>query len=348
MKLKLKQRVATQRAAADIARLFSDRLSPSDEQRISRWRNRSQPYRDDFLDTLNALDDFEKLENDPDLLALINQQKSKIKTPTMHGYWPKLAAAALVLLGLWAGYRGISCSSVEPQNVLRYVTRIGEQKTVELKDGSTVTLNTGSELMVDINDNSRRMMLQRGEVFFDVAKDPLRPFSVALGDRAITALGTQFNIRKEPQKFSLAVIEGVVAIHREGESASPTAAKLSAVRGKRVYVRDSSQRRIEAGTIVEFDVAQQELSGYLADDITKISGWRTGILRFDAVPLYLVVKELNRYSGRKILIEDASVIDLELYASVHLSKLDTALSVLERTLPVKVTYYFDRIVIEGK
>lgn len=347
MHIKLKQRRATRCAATDIARLFSERISTADEKQISRRRQGSQPYRESFLDTVHALADFDKLENDPDLLALVGR-KNNIKIRPVQQRWPKLAMAALILLGVGMGFYLAPDSSVEPRNMLRHVTRVGEQKTINLQDGSVITLNTGSELLVDAAGASRRVILQRGEAFFDIASDPERPFSVALGDRVVSVLGTQFNIRKEPQKFTLAVVEGVVAVHREGEAASPSSAKLTATPGKTVQVNDASPRRVEAGMEVEFDIAQQQLSGRLLQDSDNLYSWRTGVIRFDAVPLYKVVKELNRYSGRKILIEDASIIDLRLYASVHLNRLDTALSTLERTLPVNVTYHFDRIVIERK
>ena len=88
-----------------------------------------------------------------------------------------------------------------------------------------------------------------------------------------------------------------------------------------------------------------QLSAYKAANLERLHSWRTGVIRFDAEPLYKVVLELNRYFPKKIMIEDVAVMEMKLYAAVKLDNISVALSVLEHTLPVKVIHQFDRILI---
>ena len=69
------------------------------------------------------------------------------------------------------------------------------------------------------------------------------------------------------------------------------------------------------------------------------------MLRFHREPLYQVVQELNRYTRKKILIEDAAVMEMSVYAAVNVKELDSALNALEQLLPIEITKHYDRIVI---
>ena len=74
-------------------------------------------------------------------------------------------------------------------------------------------LNTGGQLVVDYGAQARRVLLERGEAYFEVAEDRARPFTVDLGLRSVTAVGTAFNVRKDPERFQVAVTDGAVAFH---------------------------------------------------------------------------------------------------------------------------------------
>ena len=110
---------------------------------------------------------------------------------------------------------------------------------------------------------------------------------------------------------------------------------------------DPGQRRVEAGWVVEYDLASNRLTGRQCKDMSHYHQWRTGMLQFSGEPLYKVVGELNRYSAKKILIEDTAIMDLEVYAALRVDRLESALMGLEQGNPIKVSRYFDRIVIVG-
>lgn len=117
--------------------------------------------------------------------------------------------------------------------------------------------------------------------------------------------------------------------------------------GSAVTLNTATQRRVDAGWLAEFHVDRNELTAFQPESMDRYLGWRTGMLRFDREPLHRVVQELNRYARKKILIEDAAVMELSVYASVSVKELNSALDALEQLLAIEITEHYDRIVITG-
>jgi len=90
----------------------------------------------------------------------------------------------------------------------RYSTPVGEIASVPMRDGSKVTLNTDSQIRVTLTDSERRVDLKYGEAFFEVSKDPKRPFVVNAGGKRVIAVGTQFSVRRDANDIQVVVTEG--------------------------------------------------------------------------------------------------------------------------------------------
>ncbi|MGS2723449.1 FecR family protein [Porticoccus sp. GXU_MW_L64] len=331
--------------ADDLAKLFSDQLSEQDAERIGRTLDTGDRYpEEDMAVMVEALQDLPDLATDKDI------QKYLKERPRSQKPWQKFstAVAAIMVIAVVAWQFLWPEPLPEKSHILRYVTGIGEQKTVNLKDGSKLTLNTATQVLVDFNHNRRRIIMDRGEAFFAVAKDPARPFTVELDGRAVTALGTQFNIRKQPDKFTLALVEGQVAIHKSSDSVSGDIQSLAdQADGNLLELNIPGQQRVEAGWVVDCHLNSHQLTAQKVADISRLSGWTSGFLEFYEKPLVYVVNELNRYSGKKILITDSSIMDLEVYAGIRIDQLDQALKGLEKTLPIEIVSDFDTILITG-
>src|SRR5690606_15341012 len=74
-----------------------------------------------------------------------------------------------------------------------FTTLHGEQRTWRLPDGSTLQMNTDSELAVRYGAGLREVEIRRGQAYFDVAADP-RPFRVRAGTTLIEDIGTAFDV----------------------------------------------------------------------------------------------------------------------------------------------------------
>jgi transmembrane sensor len=166
-----------------------------------------------------------------------------------------------------------------------------EQRTVDLVDGTQVTLNANSKVTIHYIDAARNLTLDTGEALFTVAHDANRPFSVIIGDRKVTALGTSFDIRREdPQRsdFTVTLIEGRLAI-------APLTSPVSTSNPAATELHPGQRLRVAAHTPDTLDTPS----------IEKITAWQRGLLVFDDTPLRDAAAEFNRYGKRKLTIDPA-------------------------------------------
>ena len=167
-----------------------------------------------------------------------------------------------------------------------------EQRVVDLTDGSQVTLNANSRVVVQFDEAARKITLKRGEALFDVAKDRSRPFVVIAGDRKVIAVGTSFEVRREEpagSTFAVTLMEGRVAI--ESISSPDT---LPIASGNGVTLLNPGERLRFSGT------ASESLD---SPSIESVTAWRRGQLIFDNTSLGEAAAEFNRYGTRKLAID---------------------------------------------
>ena len=320
-----------------LVRLYSDELSEAEAAVIHNRAKADPKYRNELHGLFAVVAAIDRVAGDRSIEELASDYPRLLHARRTRQHLG-LGLAAGLLLAI-----GTSLALFSPwtddSHLDKYFTRIGEQRTIELADGSLVTLNTAGQLVVDYSGQTRRILLGRGEAFFEVAEDRERPFTVDLGTHAVTAIGTAFNVRKDPELYQVAVIEGVVAIHGAIEDLSAASPLVSA------DAATSGPHRVEAGWVAEFDVSRAKLTAFQPESMDRYLDWRSGLLSFDYEPLSQVVQELNRYSRRKIFIEDTSVMNWPVYTAIHIQDIDTALAGLEQLLPIEVTRHYDRIVI---
>src|SRR5690606_7984015 len=103
--------------------------------------------------------------------------------PKKRSTWkPKLAIAAVTcLLVSVMGLTLLVSPVMDAPTAASYVTAVGEQSTIELEDGSTITLNTNTAISVLYSTTERQINLERGEALFTVESDRTRPFRVYVG-----------------------------------------------------------------------------------------------------------------------------------------------------------------------
>ena len=166
----------------------------------------------------------------------------------------------------------------------RYSTDIGEIRRVPLADGSLAAINTNTEIAVDLQPNRREVRLDRGEAWFQVAKDPSRPFVVMAGDARVRAVGTAFSVRRRSMGVEVLVTEGVVEVW-SGKAGGMR--RVSA--GNQIFVSDTAGPAKAVHRPVEMD---------------RALAWRDGQIVLDGDTIAAAVSEFNRYNTRKIVITD--------------------------------------------
>lgn len=318
-----------------LVRLWSHELSEAEAMAIDSRVQGDPQYREELDRLHSAFAAIKALSGDRAVQAIACDHRHLLRACRMKRRLALgMVAGFLVTIG---AVLAVFLPAPDDSHLQEYFARIGEQQTIELTDGSVVTLNTGGRLLVNYSGLVRRVLLERGEAYFEVAEDLDRPFTVDLGTHAVTAVGTAFNVRKDPNRYQVAVIEGAVAFHTVTDALSASLPPVS--------IRRPGPRLVEAGWVAGFDVSGNELTAFQPESMDRYRDWRSGMLSFDYEPLPQVVQELNRYSRREILIEDSSVMELRVAAAIHIQDMDTALKALERVLPIKVTRHYDRIVI---
>lgn len=198
------------------------------------------------------------------------------------GWILSAGCVACLLIAVWMVH-GLGPSSVS--------TGIGERKTLELADGSRVTLNTDSRIVVHYSKRSRTVYLRYGEAYFQVVHNPKWPFVVRAGERRIIDVGTSFMVRRNAVgagSLSVTVIEGQVAV-TPLEVASllsriPPIKALYVGAGKRLLLRPHARPQVE-----------DEPAG-------QATAWLRGQLVFKDISLAEAAAQFNRYNATKIIL----------------------------------------------
>jgi transmembrane sensor len=280
-------------AASWFARLQGDDVLPEDRRAFERWLNVDVRNTDAWDRTKSIWNDLALLEADASFASLRADALSAVVAPPRtinRRAIGTLAAAGVVaaVTGAIFGRRWFQASGAtgpSPEDPV-FTTAVGEQSTFRLADNSVVTLSTDSAVRVNHWKTERRLTLLRGQAFFQVAKDASRPFVVAAGDKRVTAVGTAFDVRMEPGKLSVTLVEGRVRIAGPSPGGDRT-------------IEMAAGSRFVAANAADWVVA--------AVDTAKESSWLQGRLVFDGEPLSAVVDEMNRFSQRKLWIADPRV-----------------------------------------
>ncbi len=246
------------------------------------------PNAEAYAEVERAWSDVGEAGDDADLLALRKSVSAGAARPR------RAIAAGLVaaLLGLsaLAAYEFGGPKALANQS---FRTGVGQQATVTLPDGTTVTLNTDTVVRTRADGERRLVYLDRGQAYFKVAKDRRRPFIVTAAGRTVTALGTAFDVRVDGRELKVVLVEGKVRV----ESVGPA--------------RSASQASPEQGVLAtEMGPGSQLVAPDDADwrvtrtDTARETSWLHGQIVIDDKPLSEVVEELNRYSNRKVVLVD--------------------------------------------
>lgn len=289
-------------AAAAWLSLRDRGMTAAETAEFVRWLQQDPQHAAVFAELDAVWKDFDRLSAvpanataaapDADLLA------PRVRPPHRHRQlaWSAvgLAAALVVLAAIQFG---------TPTHTAE--TAVGAFQKLDLPDGSVAQLNTDSAIDTAFTATERRVRIVRGEVFFNVTKDPARPFIVTTGPVAVRAVGTAFNVRRRADSVEVLVTEGRVRVDdaEAGRSLLPTAALAHPepallIAGERATValaRGNSAAPPSPATVVA--VSRPATQRSLA--------WQERRLEFDAESLDEVVREFNRYNQRKLVIADS-------------------------------------------
>lgn len=199
-------------------------------------------------------------------------QKSQKRT--YRKLW-RVAASIVVLIGLSTTIYHYSYTPIQEEHILlTQTTARGEKLDVTLPDGTQVKLNAGSSITYpETFDGKLRSVALKGEAFFEVIKNPNKPFEVHTGELKTTVLGTSFNINThDSDNITVTVASGKVGV----------AAKSS----KEVVLTPKQQLSYNK---ISHQMSSKEVK------LEKYLDWKDGILRFENTSISEAGKKLERW-----------------------------------------------------
>ena len=202
-----------------------------------------------------------------------------------------------------------------------------------LPDGPEVELRGDATLTVDFSGALRRVNLSRGEAYFQVAKDPARPFVVGALGIEVRAVGTAFFVQLGAAQVEVLVTEGRVAV----SEASADLAAAERPRAGSAYVDAGQFAVVAAGVpqIVNLPAAQS------ADRLA----WRIPRIEFTATPLAQAIARLNRRSAVQLSLGDDSLANLRISGVVRADNGEALVRLLVANYEVDARFVTERTVV---
>ncbi|SFD53372.1 FecR family protein [Spirosoma endophyticum] len=224
-----------------------------------------------------------------------------------HGWLRISAVAASVLLALLTGVYlwkqpiekrselAIAGRRMELRGTINVKNTSEKPQKITLKDGSYVVLKAQSTISYPehFGEKTRQVYLQ-GEAFFDVKKDPVRPFIVHTGNLVTQVLGTSFTVKSydEAKTIEVLVTRGRVSVYEDSE-------KSSQERNGVILIPNQK---------ITFDKASQKLIPSLVEtpSLVQPPETRTSFV-FDRAPLDQVLTTLRKAYGIEFVVESPSL-----------------------------------------
>ena len=282
------------------------------------WRSASTEHDDAYRQIRETRDLAASLAEDPALLALRHETLARATVgrsrPRISG--KAVAAGLLLCIGAPLAALGINAlvpaSNEEQPRGETFRTGIGQRADVVLPDGSHVTLDTASALQVRFDKDTRKVKL-KGQAWFDL-KPSGKPFVIAANGLEMTSDVGTFDVRVDRDLVRAFAVKGNIAL----------AGKTSG--GGTIITSPGHLLAVQAN-----EVAIRKL-----DNPASFTGWYSGMLQFENVPVMAAAQELNRYRRQPIHVADDRVANMRISGAFKPAETPAFIDALTTGFPVRV------------
>lgn len=190
---------------------------------------------------------------------------------------------------------------------------------VVLTDGSRVTLDADSAIRVALSDDVRRVELERGAAYFEVAHEANLPFQVTVSEQHVIVTGTRFVTALTRDGGEVSLLEGRVSVStRDAADADALAGAVHLLPGQRLRLTPAGPGRPERV------------------DVETTTAWRKRRLVFRDAPLSEVVAAAGRYADRPLAIADGRLARSRVTVVLPLSGEEPLVERMDRLLPITI------------
>ena len=319
-----------------IYRVLNKEASEQEEKAFSQWLALSKQNKEIYLQ-------FERLWQNTSGVSdyyRINQAKAwntvsrKIREqPERKIRYSLLKIAAVIVTAYLLGTFTMYLMRQGPQQPMGAIAKnhikvpLGSKTEIRLPDGTTVWLNSGSEVSYpSVFEPELREITLSGEAFFDVQKNDRSPFVVHTGDLDVRVLGTSFNVKSYPgEDFTeTTLIEGSV--------------KLSNRDSKETVVLKPGERAVMIKSRKQF-----ETKGHVETDL--YTSWKNGKLVFKREKFEDLAVKMERWYNIRITINNKRLSDERLTGIFEEESIEQALHALQISVPFRYEIRKNNILI---
>jgi transmembrane sensor len=312
---------------------FSDKLTAEKRKLVDEWKTASKENADLFEEyrrlwkSMGLLNEMEEI----DTVKALRSVNAKIENRSGASYrfitvLSRIAAVLFIPLlcyTLVASFSGRMNGGERKSDISWQTinTSAGMRGSINLPDGSRVTLNSGSEIKFPtrFTKGTREVQLN-GEAFFEVTKDKKHPFIVKTGKLNVEVLGTTFNVSAYNDGKPVEVVLATGSI------------KLFSGQG-----RDTKQLALlEPGNRAVYNTSDNKLT-VTGVNTDKYLAWRDGNIIFRDDSMGDVISRLERWFNVDIYVQDKRILDYEITARFHDETLEQVLNLLKLSSEIEYT-----------
>jgi transmembrane sensor len=248
-----------------------------------------------------------------------------MKTLTILRY--AAAASLAILIGLFSYF--YFAGKTKPQIIIYSSGKMKQEQPATLPDGTQVFLNSNTTLTIEKDFNQQaRMVTLSGEAYFNVAKNPKKPFIIKTGTTQIKVVGTSFNVLaySNSDSVKVSVESGIVEIYSNNDQ--------------------NNKLRLLIGNEGTYIKSNQKLRFGKSFDANMIA-WKTNRLNFNNADLEYVTSALKHAFGKKIILPADKFKKCRLTVNFNNQSLETILKVLQETLGIQYILKDDIYTLTG-
>tara|TARA_R110002124_G_scaffold123906_3_gene282818 strand:+ start:4638 stop:5699 length:1062 start_codon:yes stop_codon:yes gene_type:complete len=206
----------------------------------------------------------------------------------------------------------------------------GHRGGVTLSDGTKVYINSDSKIIIpNVFKSDKREVYLEGEAYFDVAKNPNKPFLIRTKGAVVEVLGTSFAVRNYPgdNVIQTVVNEGTVSFRSDD-------------------TRDSNSVILTAGNLGRLNLENNQIKTEHIDDINFYLSWKDGYLKFKNESMKEVAKQLERKYDIEVVFDSKEIAEMNLTAELRSRSLARVLKTISMSLKIDYTLLKDRVSFE--
>lgn len=311
-----------------LIRFLSNEADENELLQVNNWLNEKDEHKEYLVQIekiwkhSESINDFNLIDIKFDLNSVFNKIESKTRSVNSKKLYFRIAATIIILLGVGILFKDL----IIQESYLIASTENNEQKEIVLPDGSIIKLNENSKIEYpDKFKRRNREVKLVGEAFFEIAKNPEKPFKISVNNSIVEVLGTSFNINSTVQQIIVDVLTGKVAFYNERNKKS----KIVLLNGDRGIQHNNT---IEKSKI----------------DNLNFLAWNTGILKFKNSKIQNVVSELEEFYGIIFIIQDTSINNLIITTTIDNQTLDNVLEEFEIIFGIEYSLTNDTVRLENR